>query len=297
MKYQYKKVDAFTSETSAGNPAACIYLKEDEQLTHEQMLEIASQHAGFVSEMAFCKPLKNQDAAYEVKYYSSECEVDFCGHGTIACMYSLIKYTPELLEKDEIAIVTKKGMLHVYNEIATQDAVFISAPKPTYIGTDLTKEKIAKALKISQTKITDTYPIDLINAGLRTLIVPIASLASEIGMLPDRQELEDFVNQHGIDIILVFSKEVQDCQHIIHSRVFAPKFGYLEDPATGSGNSAMAYYMLKNNMWNGESASIEQGDKKGAFNIVKIKTIDENTQKRVLFGGKATVRIDGHYII
>jgi len=29
----------------------------------------------------------------------------------------------------------------------------------------------------------------------------------------------------------------------------APKFGYLEDLATGLGNSAMGYYMLKNQLW------------------------------------------------
>lgn len=59
----------------------------------------------------------------------SECEVDFCGHGTIACMYSLIKDAPFLLEQKEITVNTsRKGTLSVYNEISTQDAVYITAP-------------------------------------------------------------------------------------------------------------------------------------------------------------------------
>ncbi len=45
-------------------------------------------------------------------------------------------------------------------------------------------------------------------------------------------------------------------QNIAHTRVFAPKFGYLEDPATGSGNSAFGYYMLKNALWDGTPATI-----------------------------------------
>ena len=42
----------------------------------------------------------------------------------------------------------------------------------------------------------------------------------------------------------VFSKQTADVSAYAHTRVFAPKFGYLEDPATGSGNSAYANYML-----------------------------------------------------
>ncbi len=53
--YTYKKVDAFTSDTSLGNPAAYIELNENQSLSPEQMLLIASLHKGFVCEMVFCQ--------------------------------------------------------------------------------------------------------------------------------------------------------------------------------------------------------------------------------------------------
>jgi PhzF family phenazine biosynthesis protein len=289
--YKYKKIDAFTAGASLGNPAACIYLDSHEQLSAASMLEIARQHKGFVSEVVYCTD--NADGIHLV-YYSSECEVDFCGHGTIACMYSLIKDTPALLAQKEISIQTnKKGRLTVYNMIQEQDAVLITAPQPRYIGSSLGVDTIAKNLGVERSALDDTLPIDLIDAGLRTLLVPLRDLETEISVFPDEQELKNFCIQEDIDIILIFTGKVAEENHIAHTRVFAPKYGYLEDPATGSGNSAFGYYMLKNGLWNEADCIIEQGGNDRVFNDVYLSYKDS----AVLFGGSATVRIDGLYML
>jgi len=291
-EYNYKKIDAFTSGKSVGNPAACLYLEKHQILTEMEMLAIAKQHKGFVSEVVYCSEVGL--AEYKLTYYSSECEVDFCGHGTIACMYSLIKNSPNLVEEKELIIHTnKKGTLTIYNHITEHDAVFITAPQPTHFNRQIKKELIANSLEIETDKIGTNYPIDTINAGLTTLIIPVISLADEINLFPSEERLKKFCIKNEIDIILIYSKEVSDIANIAHTRVFAPKFGYLEDPATGSGNSAFGYYMLKNNMWQGEDISIEQGGSDIVFNTVKMTTRDNN----ILFGGSATDRITGKYLL
>lgn len=291
-KFCYKKINAFTSNKSLGNPAACIYLKENENLSQSEMLNIAKEHKDFVSEVVYCSSSLKAD--YKLTYYSSEREVDFCGHGTIACMYNLIKNTETLLSKSEILIDTnKKGILTVYNELKDQDAVYITAPDPIYTGTNITSKEIAENLGISVKSISDKYPIDFIDAGLATLIVPISNLNDEINILPDIKKLEEFCNKYGIYDLLTYSTEVKDNKNIAHTRVFAPKFGYLEDPATGSANSSFAYYMLKNNMWNGNNVSLEQGGIDRVFNIVKLAT----KESTVIFGGSATVKISGEYYL
>ena len=87
--------------------------------------------------------------------------------------------------------------------------------------------------------------------------------------------------------------ETKNPKCFAHTRVFAPKFGYLEDPATGSGNSAFGNYLVKNKLWNGEIISIEQGGDKIVFNEVKLL----NKNDKILFGGKATKKIDGTYYL
>jgi predicted PhzF superfamily epimerase YddE/YHI9 len=80
--------------------------------------------------------------------------------------------------------------------------------------------------------------------------------------------------------------------------VFAPTFGYLEDPATGSGNSAFGYYLLAHDMWTGEKLRIEQNGFRNAPNFVQLYSQQTGANdSRVWFGGSAIVRIDGQYIL
>ena len=268
-RFPFKKIDAFAAAGSSGNPAACVYLTEE--ASPEEMQQIARELGGFVSEVVYCLPLREDGVDYSLRYYSSECEVAFCGHGTIACLYDLISHDPELLNRKEIMIRTSKGDLPVYNQIASAGAVFIAAPLPAATLTTKTtrndalaskmteRASVAARLGLSETQLSDTLPTDLINAGLDTLVVPVRSLMDILDIWPDETTLKNFCMENGVDIITVLTTEVRDSLHMVHTRVFAPRFGYLEDPATGSGNSAVGYYLLKNGLWDGESISIEQG--------------------------------------
>ncbi len=288
-RYCYKKVNAFTSGTSYGNPAAYLMI-DDSELSKEEMLKIGKEHSGFVSEVVFCT--HSDIADIKLTYYSSECEVDFCGHGTIAAMYDLISCDNNLKLKSEILIETnRKGILSVYNAIKDEDAVYITAPKAKQLKLNVSKVQIAEALNIHSNEIDEKYSLDFIDAGLRTLIVPISKYEKEISIYPDEAQLKSFCMNNEIDIILIFSKAASSDQYIAHTRVFAPKFGYLEDPATGSGNSAFASYLLKNNVWDGSQIKIEQGGDNIIFNTVKLKMKED----LILFGGKANVMIEGVY--
>jgi len=291
MNFIYRKLNAFSRGESTGNPAACLYLDKDQTLSEAEMLKVAQEHKGFVSEVIYCTPISEH--YYKLRYYSSECEVEFCGHGTIACMYDLIRETDSLYNVKEIRINTNKGDLLVFNEIAKLDAVFITAPDPEFLTVPVTTQQTAAHLDIPSSKVDSNYPIMLIDAGLRTLIVPITGLQTLIGIYPNEAKLKDFCESNGIDIILIFSTEVSDEKNHMRTRVFAPKFGYLEDPATGSGNSALGYYMLSLKMWDGRPITIEQNAQVDHFNTVHIQT----KESKVLFGGNAVIRISGEYIL
>lgn len=290
-KYVYKKADAFTAGDSLGNPAACVFTGED-TLSDEEMLSIAKQHKGFVSEVVYCNNSKSADC--KLTYYSSECEVDFCGHGTIATMYELLKTNDTLRKQKEVNFETnKKGILTLYNEIDTEDSVYITAPEAKKYSVNISALKIANALGVNESDISKEYPLALIDAGLKTLIIPISTFQCEISIFPNEEQLKMFCLANEIDIVLIFCMDASKPEFIAHTRVFAPKFGYLEDPATGSGNSAFGYYLYDNNLWTGKPVMLEQGGKDRIFNTVKLRFKDN----RVLFGGKATLRIDGYYFL
>lgn len=290
-KIPFKKIDAFARGTSSGNPAAVVTLNSAEELTETEMLLIAQQLKGFVSEVAYI--WQRPQGGYRLRYFSSEREVAFCGHATIATMYDMIATTADLQETESITIEVNGGELQVENRVTEEDAVFITAPDPTFSQQEIEIPLLAKALGVSESAIASKRPCSIINAGLETLVVPIGSLKDILAISPDLQTLNSYCREIGIDIMILWSDEVYYTENRYRTRVFAPTFGYLEDPATGSGNAAFANYLLQENLWDGSLITIEQSDNAVAPNIIKLMREGES----VTFGGGAITRIKGSYFL
>jgi PhzF family phenazine biosynthesis protein len=212
-------------------------------------------------------------------------------------MYDLLKNDPERARNPVARIHVEARELLVRNEIASADAVFISAPPPQFLDFTLTHDDIAAALRIPPGEITEKNQIMLVNAGLATLIVPITSLDVLLSLRPDQKNLREFCLAKGIEIILVWSVEVSLSQNNYRTRVFAPIYGYLEDPATGSGNAALGYYLLNAALWDGHMIRIEQGRSRERPNIIRLVSDASKVQRSVFFGGNAKVRIEGEYLL
>ena len=290
---QFKKIDAFTKGISSGNPAGYVYLNDDESLSENEMLRIARELKGYVNEVGYVKRVGDE---FNLQYYSSECEVAFCGHATIAIMYDLLKEDPELIARQEVFINVGAGKLSVFNHIKEEDAAYIMAPDPAFLECRPATQPIAESMGAAMADIDDTHPVKLIDGGLRTLLVPIKTLSCCLGLTPDQEGLKSFCLENGIDIVLVFTKETfrSDCGY--RTRVFAPRFGYLEDPATGSGNSSFGYYLIDQGLWAGD-LMVEQGPDRENPNLIKLKKHTRNGKVNILFGGGGTVRIEGKYYL
>ncbi len=295
-EFKFKKIDAFATEKSLGNPAGYILLESLKDMTEKEMLQIAKELKGYVNEVGFVAQVNENE--FDLRYYSSEREVDFCGHATIAIMYDILKTDKNITGANRLVINTNKGKLTVENRIKSENSVFIMSPKPMIKAEVPDIKELAQKLKIKKTDIDMNFPVSIIDAGLATLIVPIKDLDSILSIKPELDELKEFCFNCGIDIIEVFTTDVSKKQNDFRTRVFAPTFGYMEDPATGSGNSAFGYYLIKNNLWQGDTIIIEQNGLINNYNIVKLqKQLDENNSLRVCFGGGAITRIDGKYIL
>ncbi|MDO9326520.1 MAG: PhzF family phenazine biosynthesis protein, partial [Methanoregula sp.] len=106
QRYRFKKIDAFVMGKSTGNPAACIYLPDEDALSAEGMQQIARELAGSVSEVVYVYP---DDGHTGLRFFSADREVAFCGHGIIAAMYTLIKNDP-VLSFDPITCIHVGGL-------------------------------------------------------------------------------------------------------------------------------------------------------------------------------------------
>ncbi len=295
-KLRFRKIDAFASGISAGNPAAVVYLDQQNDLSEAEKLRIAKELKGCVSEVGYASPGTETD--YELRYYSSEREVAFCGHATIAIMNDLVANNEAMQSRTELTIATRTARLAVENRYRDEKSVYVSAPPPKFADKKIDPAEIASALNCPLDTLDQSHPIQIVNGGLETLIVPTAGLAPILDVSPEPRKLKEFCLEMQADIVLLYSREVAFPESRYRTRVFAPVFGYLEDPATGSGNSAFGYYLLAQGLWQGEKMRIEQNGFRDTPNFVRLFSRgDGGKNARVWFGGGAIVRLDGQYIL
>ena len=253
---KFKKIDAFASESSAGNPAAVVYLDTLDELSDHEMLQIAKELKGFVNEVGFVCP--GTDVDYQLRYFSAEREVAFCGHATIAILNDIITNDEAMQAQATLSIATRTDRLTVENRYKKEKGVFISAPAPRFSTKKISVTDVAVELNCPVEDLDMSRPIQIVNAGLETLVVPMAGIDSILSVAPNLGTLNEFCVQIGVDIIILYSYEVASQESNYRTRVFAPTFGYLEDPATGSGNAAFGYYLLSHDLWDGTMIKIEQ---------------------------------------
>ena len=105
MNIEVILVNSFTVKGKGGNPAGVVLNADG--LTDAQKLKIA-QAVGY-SETAFVS--SDDDADFEVSFFTTTDEVDFCGHATLATFSTL--YQKGILTAGTYTQRTKVGILSV----------------------------------------------------------------------------------------------------------------------------------------------------------------------------------------
>ena len=83
MEINIFQVDAFSSKPFGGNPAGVV--PDAKWLKESDMQKIANEMN--LSETAFV--IQRDDNLFKIKFYTPLCEIDLCGHATIATFYTL----------------------------------------------------------------------------------------------------------------------------------------------------------------------------------------------------------------
>ena len=83
-------VDAFTDKLFAGNPAAVIFSDLNDS---KLMQNIAAENN--LSETAF---IKKENSKYLIRWFSPSCEIDLCGHATLASAFVFFNYIKMLFK-------------------------------------------------------------------------------------------------------------------------------------------------------------------------------------------------------
>ena len=212
MELPIFQVDAFSSSVFSGNPAAICPLNE--WLPEQTLQAIAAENN--LAETAY---FVRNNGRFQLRWFTPVCEVDLCGHATLASAYVLFH---ELNEPgDTVRFETKSGELAVRREGNLLAMNFPSRP-PEPVEAD---PKLAAAM--------GGAPAEILAA--RDYLIRYGSEAEVRQLAPDMEQLK------RIDrFAFIATAPGNDCDFV--SRFFAPAKGIPEDPVTGSAHCTLIPY-------------------------------------------------------
>jgi len=282
---------SFTYDGNGGNGAGLVVLDSD--ISEEQMQVIAADVG--LSETAFLRRIDDEN--FDVRFFTPVCEVELCGHATIAAFY----YVGEKLIKNKIGSLklyqnTKAGKLSIYINYKDEavENVLMEQASPKFYGyidnlVNYIQNNAEQKLSIASSLGIDASSIGLANYNIKSAIVS-TGLKDILIPVKDRQILNEIKPQ--FDLISKIS-EINDAigYHVytidegqIYARNFAPLVGINEECATGTSNGALGALLFKENI------------KKGYFEVLQGETMNELSQicvyvdeNGVKVGGKAEI--------
>lgn len=258
-------VSSFTVNGKGGNPAGVVF--NADQLSDAQKLKIA-QAVGY-SETAFVS--SDDEADYEVSFFTTTGEVDFCGHATLATFSTM--YQKGILTAGSYVQRTKAGMLSVI--IESNGKVVMDQQLPQKIDS-FSYQEISNVIGIESNILESTkLPIEVISTGLPDVIIPVPNGYLDV-IEPDDKFIADFCKKHKVVGFHVFELCDPESKLTASCRNFAPLFGISEESATGSSSGALACYLTEH-LALGSDYVFEQGRVMNCTSIITASVKSDNS--------------------
>jgi PhzF family phenazine biosynthesis protein len=258
-------VSSFTVNGKGGNPAGVVF--NADQLSDAQKLRIA-QAVGY-SETAFVS--NDDEADYEISFFTTTDEVDFCGHATLAVFSTM--FQKGILTAGSYVQRTKAGILSVI--IESNGKVVMDQQLPQKINS-FSYQEISNVIGIESSILESTkLPIEVISTGLPDVIIPVPNGYLDV-IEPNDELIADFCKKHNVVGFHVFELCEPESKLTASCRNFAPLFGISEESATGSSSGALACYLTEH-LALGCDYVFEQGRVMNCTSIITASVKSDNS--------------------
>jgi trans-2,3-dihydro-3-hydroxyanthranilate isomerase len=240
MQIPFVTVDVFTDRKFGGNPLAVI--PDGRALTGAQMQAIASEFN--LAETTFVLPPQDASHTAQVRIFTPRAELPFAGHPNIGTAFVLAKESERAgrTASDPMIFEEKAGLvrLSLLKEGASVVGARLAPPQSLSRGDDVEAEIIAAACSLAVDDIgTANHPPRIASCGVPFAFVELKTRAALASARPRAEVFSKHLPAERIIGILLYVHDRRD-GFDLQVRMFAPLYGVPEDPATGSGNVALA---------------------------------------------------------
>jgi PhzF family phenazine biosynthesis protein len=218
MRIPLFHVNAFATQPSRGNPAAVCLL--DFWLDDHLLQKVAAENN--LSATAFLVPGGD---GHELRWFSPRCEIQLCGHATLAAAHVVLKLlTPERNAAQFCTRFRGNLMVRKDGDLLSMDLPVTTAKPCAPLPAVLQALRVPQASEIVEFLKTND-----------TCIVVLQSSTAVQQIRPDFASLEKL---HPL--VVLITAQAEDVDFVC--RYFAPSYGLPEDPVTGSAQCLLAPY-------------------------------------------------------
>lgn len=263
MRIVFAQIDAFAEHAFAGNPAAVMPLSA--WPADAVLQNIASENN--LSETAFIIPSGDDEADFDLRWFTPAAEVALCGHATLASGHFVLSSDSD---RTMVRFRTRQaGILEVARE-GDRYRMALPAWRPSPRPLDA----IVAALGVEA--------IETLWHDKGYAVIVVADEAAVRATRPDNRAL----TEAGPIVAIVTARgERTD----IVSRAFTPYFDISEDPVTGSAHAVMVPYWAER--LGTDRFTAFQASKRGGLLTCALEG------DRVVLGGACVTVIEGTFLL
>jgi trans-2,3-dihydro-3-hydroxyanthranilate isomerase len=240
MQIPFVTVDVFTDRQFGGNQLAVI--PDDRDLTSAQMQAIAGEFN--IAETTFVLPPQDCAHTAQVRIFTPRAELPFAGHPNIGTAYVLATEANKAGRAlaEPLVFEEKAGLvrLDLIKDGNSTSGARLAPPQALHRGEDLDAEIIAAACSLPASDIeTANHRPCVASCGNPLVFAELKTRAALAAAQPRTEVFTKHLPAEQITGVLLYVHDRRD-GFDLQVRMFAPLYGIPEDPATGSGNVALA---------------------------------------------------------
>ncbi len=237
---RYVLLDVFTDRPLEGNQLAVF--TDARGIGAEQMQRLARELR--LSETVFVLPAQ-QGGDVAIRIFTPAVEVPFAGHPILGTAIVVAG----ALQLEAVTLETRQGpvSVRVRSEAGRAVSGWMAQPLPSWSAYKRTPE-LLQILGLGGARL----PVEVYDNGLNHVLVAVETAAIVSALRPDLQALST-LGEHAVSCFAGAGRHWR-------TRMFAPRLGVPEDPATGSAAGPLALHLARHGLIAfGEEIEISQG--------------------------------------
>ncbi|MCI4355276.1 MAG: PhzF family phenazine biosynthesis protein [Thermoplasmata archaeon] len=277
--FRYRVVDVFAERPLEGNPLAVF---PDAGGIDDTTMQAIARELN-LSETVFGLPAAHPECAARLRIFTPAREMAFAGHPTIGGAFVLRDEGIVPAQPERFLLQERVGPVPVEAESGPSPMLWLTTP-PIRDGRRYDRDACARTLGLDPGDLLEVPP-QWLSAGNPTIFVAVKSRAAVDSAWLDKAGSQQ-LQAPGDEPFCVFV--FTPTRDGAYSRMFAPEYGIVEDPATGSSTGPLTAFMMRHGLAPASAGTrlrCEQGTKMGRRSILHVRVRGDQGAEGIDVGG------------